>query len=812
MHVEPRLSLTAANADAWFKNTPSTGVPVLAAVFRALCERDDVVQRLPEGMRARLVSLSEGIDVTASLEGSGLEKAQIDRIVERLLAAPVSLVVAGGPSVSGDDAVVGGILATLCNLVLGNIGKTVFVHRGMGKARSGYEEMLRLIEDMKAEKVGVLVISGVNPAYALPEEAGFIKAIGKVGAVVSVSAHMDETTALAQIVLPQSTSFERWDDSEPAPGLWNLNQPAMQPLYKDGSQSFGDTILALLKVLGKPVQNATTFYDYLRLKWRERTGEANFEERWTGYVEKGGDWPESGRLERPTAIPSLALGVLRPDGFKPVPVKDGDLALMVFPTINSFDGSSANRAWMQELPNPITTAVWGSWVEMHPTLAERNKFKHGEVIQVLRALSDGSMRAVELPIFVTKNIHPSLVAIPLGQGHESYGRYAKGIGVNALTLLGAGSKASQALTLPGVQLRKGIMKGELVRTQGSDSQHGRGLLREVSVKDYVSGEHLEDLQSSHGHGGDSHGADGAGAKGHSATDNHGGVQYAAKQDKNGHGSPDKEHKDAHGNVTDDRFPGVTKHAHGHQLGPQPLPKQMYAQMEHPVYRWGMSIDLNSCSGCSACVVACYAENNIAVIGREMVARGRHMAWINIQRYFDETSEERPIAGFLPMLCQHCPNAPCEPVCPVYATYHNEEGLNSMVYNRCVGTRYCLNNCSYQVRRFNWFRFWWPEPLTWQLNPHVTVREVGVMEKCSFCVQRIREAQHVAKDLGRPVQDGEVNPACASSCPTGAIKFGNLLDKKSKVAADAQSPRGYKILDAMLNTQPAITYLARVRAE
>lgn len=235
---------------------------------------------------------------------------------------------------------------------------------------------------------------------------------------------------------------------------------------------------------------------------------------------------------------------------------------------------------------------------------------------------------------------------------------------------------------------------------------------------------------------------------------------------------------------------------------------MYPPHPYPKHRWGMSIDLNACIGCGACVAACSAENNLAVVGKEHVGQGREMSWIRIERY-DEGKNNLPDHHFIPMLCQHCENAPCEPVCPVYATYHNPEGLNVQVYNRCVGTRYCSNNCPYKVRRFNWFTAKWPEPLNSQLNPDVTVREMGVMEKCTFCVQRIRRAELTAEETGRQVRDGEAVSACAQTCPTRAIVFGDLDDPDSQISRIVKDPRGYHVLEE-LNIKPAITYLKKIK--
>jgi molybdopterin-containing oxidoreductase family iron-sulfur binding subunit len=356
------------------------------------------------------------------------------------------------------------------------------------------------------------------------------------------------------------------------------------------------------------------------------------------------------------------------------------------------------------------------------------------------------------------------VALPTGQGHKAYGRYAKDRSFNAFDLLtGDANDYGGRTHVMAVSVAKTADHRRLATTEGTGRHLGEDVAPVLTL-DRARGLHA----------------------GEHAIEEEEVPEYARGAEE---GWAEAQHE---------------KTSLGNYAG------------EHP--RWAMAIDVSKCTGCSACVTACYAENNVATVGEELLIRGREMAWLRIERYFRPASGGAVSAVTQPMLCQQCGNAPCEPVCPVFAAYHTTDGLNGQIYNRCVGTRYCSNNCPFKVRVFNWHNYaeeggiWdaFPAPLTWQLNPDVTVREKGVMEKCTFCVQRIRGAQNAARLADRTVQDGDIVPACAQTCPSEAIVFGDLNDPHSRVHQLAEDPRGYHVL-ARLNTKPGITYLARVSA-
>jgi anaerobic selenocysteine-containing dehydrogenase/Fe-S-cluster-containing dehydrogenase component len=690
--------------------------------------------------------------------------------------------------------------------------------------------ILQLVEQMRRGEVEMLLIDAPNPAYTLPQSLKFAEAMQRVPVRVSFSTFPDETSQYATLLLPEPHFLEKWDDYVPQPGVFELVQPTMRPVFN--TKQAGDVLLSVARNLGTDVGGgAATYYDYLRAVWAARLGGA---EGWRLAVKRGGIFPATGtgELVGPglEGVPIIQEGVVAPGesgfgapnargtagapsvgGFEagaapsaaPVPDPpqrpgaapvtpttpalpgEGDEAaafegptgagtfnLVVYPSYRFYDGRTANRPWLLELPDPVTKVSWRSWVEIHPRTAQELGIEQGDVVELTSPFG-----SVEAPAYVYPGVRPDTVAMQMGLGHTTFGRYTEGMGVNPNYLLGGRvDPVTGLLATYGVRVRvKRLGDGpgfpEGLFEHGVRVQHDRELAQAISLVEL------------------------------------------ARKDQQGPGTIPGE----------DVVFAPLKGFGGFEPVPTetdpsayPPPGTHYGEYVEGATRWAMAVDLSRCIGCSACVVACYAENNIPVVGPTEMAKGRMMHWLRIERYWGVTRDEEEALSdhatddtrFLPMLCQHCGNAPCEPVCPVYAAYHTPDGLNGQVYNRCVGTRYCANNCPWKVRYFNWFTYDFAEPLNWQLNPDVAVREKGVMEKCTFCVQRIREGERNAALENRPVLDGEVVPACVQTCPTEVFVFGNIQDPNSKVAQAARSNRSYRTLE-VTNAQPAIVYLKKV---
>ncbi len=766
IHVEPRYSMTAANADEWVPNAPGTEGLVALALLRIVLE-ERLGPALPAKEAEALSGLARGLELEAAARQTGVPVARLLHIAETLAKGAPSLVVGGGVAVTGAGATDAAVAVNLLNHALGNVGKTVRFgpNSALGRA-SRYAEVATLTRAMAGGEVAVLVVKDANPVFTLPPKSGFAEAVRKVPFVVSFSSQLDETAAHAHLVLPDLTPLESWGDYSPREGVRGLMQPAMGPvppvesrredaldlILKRSPEVFpgvqtkatGDVLLdtgrALVPGSEKGSLRAKTFADYLRESWREIAKRSApgvpFDAFWEEALRRGGVWTEV-----PAAPVKLALQPAVKLGGGPAGAGDG-LALMVVPSSRHYDGRGANKAWLHETPDPMTQIVYDSWVEVAAETAGRLGITTGDVVRVLSPHG-----RVEAPAWVSETLHAGVVAMPLGLGHTEYGRFAKGVGVNPVALLpGDPDPASGGLAwlVARVTLEKAGRRSKLATPAGvTEVDHDREIIETIPLKEAVAAE------------------------------------------------------------TRGRPP---EHAS--------LPS-MYPDLKYPEHRWGMAIDLDSCTGCQACVVACQAENNVPIVGRQQIDYGRSLHWLRVERWFDRGHapaapghERRPEARFLPMLCQHCEVAPCEPVCPVFAAYHTQEGLNAQVYNRCVGTRYCGNNCPYMVRRFNWFRFDWPTSMSLVLNPDVTVRDRGVMEKCTMCVQRIIAGKDRAKDEGRRPRDGEILTACQQTCPTQAITFGDLKDGQSRVSKLAASPRGYHVLGEQ-GTRPAVTYLKKV---
>lgn len=770
IQMEARMSGTGASADEWMAARPGSETMVALGLLKEVSAH---AANVDAATKSKVDALTGGITLKDAAGASGLKEADLKHAAEALNKAKSAVVLPAESLSLGKSAVTHYAAVMLLNKVLGGVGKHYNYEAGKTIDRvPGHNDIVEFTKTLGSGSVDLLFIKGTNPTYSLPGSLNFADAVGKAGFTVAFADSINETTALADLIIPVTHDLESWGEHNTYAGVDMLMQPVMRPRWevKQAEDHLIEWLLAA-NAEALPQQN---FHDYLKASWGARFGAD-----WRGALKKGGNFNIPAGTDLPVS------GNLADDFFANVK-SDGlnTTALILVDSARFGDGFAANRGWMQELPEMMTNTTWDSWLEMSIKNAADLGVKHGDLVNVTVG---GTVEAI--PAYPLETISDSVVILATGQGHTGFSEAYNNRGSNAFVYL-SGEQGD------GGQFYAGPLNATLAKEGGKRklaTPHLPGWGdRAVTPLHTMTG----DWDEPHEHyRRNLHQTIAAGALGHGG-DHHGGHHFD---------EPMLEKKS--------RFPRAkTRLAEEYQgFYPNRDDDKVYVDRDetfYDPYKWEMAVDLNRCTGCGSCVTACYGENNLPVVGRDEVIRGREMAWIRINRYLDFAGGGVSV-GMLPMMCQQCGNAPCESVCPSLATYHNKEGLNAMVYNRCVGTRYCSNNCSYKVRRFNWYSFEYPGDMRWQMNPAVSVRQKGVMEKCTFCQQRIREAKSVARDENRLVKDGDVTTACQDACPSQAISFGNVKEKESHVAHAAHDERAYKALDGHIHTKPGVTYLKRV---
>ena len=742
------LSLTGASADERFVHRPSQTGAVAVALLSAL--------------NGGAVSLSD-----AALK-AGVEKVAADLNKNK----GKGLVVCG----SNDKNVQ--VVVNAINQAIGAFGSSIDWKRPVNYRKGIDADMTALVESMEAGQVGTLMIYGANPVYNYHDAARFTAALKKVKVTISFNERMDETTEHCQFIAPSHHYLESWGDANPKANVICFQQPTIHPLFK--TRPFQTS---LLKWSG----NDTDYDVYFKNYWNGQPGgEAAFNEGLqNGLREEAAEGKGPGNY----SAAALASATTAIQGYKSV--TGIEVALYQKASIGS--GVGATNPWLQELPDGISKATWDNYALMSMPMAKEllsldlmhgsekaiNNYEFYPQKPVVKITL--GKKEIELPVLIVPGMQSNTIAIAVGYGRgEKLGMTAAGVGQNAYVFT---SYDGSTVSYQGVvTVADAGRQHKVATTQIHGTYDDRTeVVRETTLATLVKypnniSDYRKHLEETYGKGTD---------------------------------------------TTDFRKNGT-----------------LYGEHAQPGIKWGMNIDMNACYGCGSCVVACHAENNVPVVGKSEVLRYHDMHWLRIDRYFvsDATNPDQ-LKGvvFQPMMCQHCDNAPCENVCPVAATNHSAEGVNQMTYNRCIGTRYCANNCPFKVRRFNWADYTGADsfpnnrdqqmvgkldPVVEQmnddltrmvLNPDVTVRSRGVIEKCSFCFQRLQAAKLEAKKQDRPLADGDAKTACQTACSANAIVFGNVRDKESEIAQVRanNASRSYYVLE-QLHVLPNVSYLAKVR--
>ncbi|KAK3582433.1 hypothetical protein CHS0354_023979 [Potamilus streckersoni] len=633
------------------------------------------------------------------------------------------------------------------NEALGNIGQTVVLKKIDHAEIPSTDSLKMLTEKMLAGSVKTLIVTDVNPVYDAPADVGFTDALKKVSSIIRFANNQDEMAKFCTWNLPKSHYLETWGDVAYLNGQLGIIQPLIAPLYHSKS------LVELFTIVTTGEDKSA--YEIVRSVWAGVLPSVDFEESWRKVVHNGFlDTSKDSERTVSTLVNGHDLFLVNPIVVGPVP-SSTQIEINFRPSNTIFDGRFSNNGWLQELPDPITKISWDNSAIMSVKTAKElgleTMFGLSDVMS--RQMIELSMdsKVIKLPVWIQPGQADYVITLSVGYGRKGIGRVADNVGVDVFPL----RTTSGMLVQSGVKVAKVEGTFLLATTQNHGSMEGRPLVVDATLDEYRK-------------------------KPTFASDAQIGLRLLEKNNL----------------PNESLWNEVYDYSKGNQ--------------------WGMVIDLNACTGCNACTIACQSENNIPIVGKEQVAKGRNMHWIRIDRYFEGAIDE-PRVVVQPVACHHCENAPCEQVCPVAATVHTEDGLNSMVYNRCVGTRYCANNCPYKVRRFNFFNYAtdnpvyseMPEVMKLAQNPEVSVRFRGVMEKCTYCTQRISLARISRKNRGEAMQDGDVVTACQQACPADAIVFGDINDPESAVSKIKARNRNYEIL-AELNLKPRTSYLAKLR--
>lgn len=666
VYISPYQSLTGANSDFWISCNPGSEAAIALGILREALSYDDR-GRLPNTMRESLKRTAHPFTREKVIEVSGIASNHYEKLLRVLRKSEKPLLLGSGAGGSGITALQTEMAVLLLNVILDqDLRLFDFTNRHRTEIVAHRAEILTFFKNLENDPVDLLLLNKVNPVFSLPPGSGVEEALRKDPLfVVSFSNFMDETSKQANLIFPVSLPLETWDEYGGKQSIVSTLQPAMGNLTD--APHLGDVFLRIAFDQKKPVQ---TFREYLFAHLVEKKlikGERD----WILALERGGIF-ESPLTKEQKSVPysEKSLSQALTEMFSSSFLKEmfapttADLTFIAAPSIRFFDGRDANKPWLCEIPDPVSEVTWHTSVLINPKTIEG--MRDGDLVHM-----ESQWGRMDAPAYVTEGVRRGVAVMSIGQGHQAYGRYAERMGLNPFSLLSSAvtiDSGSPLFSVKLASLTKTSQTIALAHTDGSRTQHGRKIALSVFYKDIIGKEIPE---------------------------------------KSG--------------LTMKDFPFTIPLPEGYDRK-----RDFYPPHEHKEYRWAMVVDLDKCIGCAACTAACYAENNVAVVGIERILQQREMSWLAVQRYHDEERKEQLI--FFPMLCQHCCNAPCESVCPVFAPNHSKEGINNQVYNRCIGTRFCSQNCPYKVRRFNWFDWKWPDPLNLQLNPDVTVRSKGVMEK------------------------------------------------------------------------------------